>query len=234
MVSGIFPDKQPIDFSFIPSLQCNLSCPFCMYDCSLEKIDELDFEKTKSFLKTVDWGMINSCGFYGGEVSINLELYQKFIDLVPDAIPKFTISNGAWSREPEMFSRFLNFLNRNELFLVVSGTEFHKRHQNLEVLKILKDECSDGIRLKDGDEIHPMGRARLDKWSCSNKCQTHTNPIRLGLFPDGNILFQNCDGSYPIIQTYNQPFEGIIDRVLQITWECSRQEVHTDQYCKML
>jgi sulfatase maturation enzyme AslB (radical SAM superfamily) len=35
-----------IDFSFIPSLECNIECPFCMYDAGPKRLDILDIEKT--------------------------------------------------------------------------------------------------------------------------------------------------------------------------------------------
>lgn len=230
MVLNIFPDEKPIDFSFIPSFECNLNCSFCMYDCGPLKMDELDLDKTVTFIQTIDWDLINSVGYYGGEISINMGLYQRFIDIVPENINQWCISNGTWSKYSDFMYEFIGFLKKNKLFLVVSGTPEHKKHQDEGILNIIEKNYPDAIRLKGDDEIHPMGRAKIPEWSCSNKCQGYTNPTRLGLFPNGDILFQNCDGSYPLIQTYEESFEGIIDRVKKVTKKCSCQKVHTGQY----
>jgi hypothetical protein len=209
-----------IDFSFIPSLECNISCPFCMYNADPDNKLELNLEQTTIFTSTINWSLINSVGFYGGEPSINISLYQKFIDLVPIDIPKFIISNGVWSKELYQTIDFLNFLKINRLHLVVSGTPYHKKFQNVRRLEIIKDLHPEAVTLKGDDKIHPMGRAYIKNWSCSKKCQDLTKPIRLGLFPNGDILFQNCDGVYPIVQTYFESFVDIIEKVNIIKSEC--------------
>lgn len=209
-----------IDFSFIPSLECNLTCPFCMYDANPNNKMELNLEQTIKFISTFDWSLINSVGFYGGEPSINIALYQKFIDLVPVDIPKFIISNGTWSNTLYETIDFINFLKINSLHLVVSGTPYHKKFQNIRRLEIIKDLHPDSVTLKDDDKIHPMGRAYTKNWKCSKKCENLNIPIRLGLFPNGDILFQNCDGIYPIVQTYFESFVDIFEKVNIIKSEC--------------
>lgn len=216
----LLANEKAIDLSFIPSLECNIECPFCMYNAGPTNTDQLDFEKTKTFTKNINWNLINSIGFYGGEPSINMPLYQKFIDLIPSHISKFTISNGTWSNSLDETTNFFEFLMVNNLYLVISGTPYHKKHQNLMTLQILKNEFPDHIRLKDDDKIHPMGRASKIDWTCTKKCQTFDIPIRLGLFPNGNILFQNCDGVYPVVQTYLDSFSNIIERAGMTKYKC--------------
>jgi hypothetical protein len=206
-------ENRKIDLSIIPSLDCNIACPFCMYDSGHHQKEMLDIDKTRSFLKTVDWNRINSCGFYGGEISINLPLYQEFCNLIPKRIPKFTITNGTWSTNFERCKDFLDFIYLNDMFVVVSGTPYHKQFQNLKVLNDFKNMTPNMFRLKGDDIIHPMGRASIEHWSCSMKCKTFTVPTRLAIFPNGYIKFQNCDGQYPFIQTYNEPFEYLIDNL---------------------
>ena len=127
-----------VDFSFIPSLKCDLTCPFCMYSGGPHIEEQLDLEVTREFLETMDWSYINSCGFYGGEPVINLPLYQRFIDLVPEGIPKFMITNGTWSTSDNKYNEFVSFLDSNKLFVIVSGTPYHKAHQNEAVLETFK------------------------------------------------------------------------------------------------
>ena len=215
-------NKINIDFSFIPSLECDIECPFCMYDAGPDKTEILDINTTRSFLKSIDWGMINSCGLYGGEPSINLPLYKEFYDLIPVNTPKFMITNGSWSTDTQACLDFLKFMDDNPCHLVVSGTPYHKIFQNKMVLKEMKKGCPDGIRLKGDDIIHPMGRASKKNWTCNYKCQRFNVPIRLGLFPNGDILFQNCDGVYPVVQTYHETFD--INNVYKAIRKCNERD----------
>jgi len=210
--------KLKFDFSIIPSLKCNLECPFCMYNSGPNVTTELNYIKTVKFLATVDWEMINSWGFYGGEPSINLPLYQKFIDLIPNNIPKFIITNGTWSVDTQDCLDFIRFVDNNKLHIVVSGTPYHMRYQNRVVLESFKEICPEGFTLKEDDKIQPMGRASKNNWKCTNKCTTYDCATRIGLFPDGSILFQNCDGVYPYVQTYHNSFgllKNNIDRIIK-------------------
>ena len=100
MVKPIVTVEKSIDLSFMPSLQCDLTCAHCMYGSSPTNTATLDFEATKAFAETIDWDLINSCGFYGGEPGINIPMYERFMALVPGGVPKFTITDGTWSRTP--------------------------------------------------------------------------------------------------------------------------------------
>lgn len=44
-----------------------------------------------------------------------------------------------------------------------------------------------------------MGRLAKPDWVCTNKCVWHQQVIRLGIFPTGDIILQNCDGVYPVV-----------------------------------
>jgi hypothetical protein len=207
-------DLEHIDFSFIPSLRCNIKCSFCMYDCCPENNATLDIRQASHFLKTVDWQRIGSWGFYGGEVSIEIPLYQSFIDLIPAGVPMFTITNGSWTADPEAMNRFLQFSATNGLSIIVSGTEEHKKFQNKERIKWF--DGVPGIHFKDDDDIHPMGRAQMIAWTCNHKCLTHPQPIRLAMFPGGHIILQNCDGVYPVIGNWFDDFNEIFGRAVKI------------------
>jgi hypothetical protein len=188
-----------------------------MYVSSPRSKLTLDLEKTIQFTRTIDWDKITSCGFYGGEPSINIELYQKFVDLIPSSVPKFIITNGRWSldykKEKGECSKFLNWCNDNRLWIKVSGTPEHKKYQNRHFLEIFYENMKrDGYNvmgLKEDDELHPMGRLAKEEWTCTRKCLTHPQPTRCAIFPTGDIIMQNCDGVYPVIGNYRQHFTQI-------------------------
>jgi len=193
-----------------------------MYDASPENKTELDYEKTREFVAKWDFSAINNVGFYGGEPSINFVLYQKFIDLLPK-VPKFVITNGAWSTSVDRTEAFIEFIYDNDLYTIISGTKEHKMYQNEGVLRAIKENAYNMIRLKDGDVIHKMGRGKdypgaMDK--CSGFCCLDDRITRLAIMPDGNIVFQNCHGNYPIVQTIEDPFEGILERTMNAVKNC--------------
>jgi hypothetical protein len=207
-------DLEKVDFSFVPSLRCNLKCSFCSYNAGPDNDKELAIALALFFLETVDWDRIGSWGFYGGEPSINMEMYQAFINLIPSHIPRFVITNGKWTANNTMMDRFLGFCVKNGLFIVISGTDEHKRYQNAEIIKLF--EGLPGVKIKDDDVIHPMGRATKETWACSRKCLTHPQPIRLAMFPGGHIALQNCDGVYPIVGSFADTFNDIFTRAVEI------------------
>jgi len=213
-----------IDFSIMPSLRCNLQCSFCMYDAQLYETDVLDYARAANFIDQWKWEDINAVGFYGGEPFINLPLYQNFIDLIPFYIPKFIISNGSWSTDLGLTIEFLHFLQKNELFLIVSGTKEHTPFQNREVLEILYNEHSEAMRLKSEDVIHEMGRGKPEHTCCGAFCQYDKRVMRLAIHPSGNIIYQNCHGNYPIVQTIDDPYEGIYERALAVAEKCARDK----------
>lgn len=215
---------KPIDFSIMPSFRCNLRCWFCMYNAGPDGHHEtLDYEKTKSFLSQFDWNMINAFGFYGGEPSINTDLYDKFIDLVPERIKKFVITNGTWSVSPKYTEMFINWCALHQFHIIVSSTPEHVKYQHRSLLVNLEKEFHGAIELKKPDAIHAQGRAKGKTGvisDCGMTCQRSDRNIRLGLKPSGDIVYQNCHGEYHIIQTYLEPFEGIIERTQEVVKKC--------------
>ena len=210
MVKALVKKEGAIDFSFMPSLQCDLSCAHCMYNSSPLNKAELDFERTARFAETVGWRLINSCGFYGGEPGINIPMYERFMGLVPGGIQKFTITDGTWSRTPGRTRKFMDFAKNNDLQVFISSTEHHTPYQDRDRLELV---CRDDSRfvIKDSDEDRiPMGRLATEKWSCSFRCEWDKRPKRFALKPDGTIIFQTCDGVYPMVGTYNNTFETLM------------------------
>lgn len=217
---------KPIDFSIMPSFRCNLRCWFCMYDASPENQQILDYEKTKLFLAQFDWSQINAFGFYGGEPSIDMVLYDEFVHLVPGDIPKFVITNGTWSKDYGSTEDFLKWCVKRRFHIIVSSTPEHIQHQHRSFLENLAKAFDGAIELKPPDEIHAQGRAKGHEGienNCKLTCQRADRNIRLGLKPDGNIVFQNCHGEYHIIQTYNDPFDGMLERTQQIINQCLKE-----------
>lgn len=210
-------DIAHVDLSVIPSLKCDLDCPFCMYGCSPKNRLKLSFKPLKQFLGTVDWQRITNFGFYGGEPSIEMPLYQRFIDLIPPRIPRFIITNGTWSVDLAKASKFLSFCSRNRMRIYVSGTAYHMKHQDRAVLEELARIGQ--VFLKDPDEIHPMGKSEKADWKCTRKCRWHQQPIRLAVFPTGHIVFQNCDGVYPVVGSCASTFKEVFKLAVKIRRE---------------
>lgn len=222
---------KPIDFSIMPSFECNLNCWFCMYDCNPNNHINLDFKKASKFINQIDWSMINICGFYGSEPSINIKLYNKFIELIPLEIPRFVITNGTWSTDYKKTEVFLYWCIKKRLQIIISSTPEHIKNQKRNYIENLKKEFDKAtprfIIIKEPDEIHAQGRAKNNPNVinfCKFTCQRSDRNTRLGLKPDGNIVYQNCHGEYHIVQTYNDPFDGILDRTKLIVDKCLKDK----------
>ena len=213
-------EQKLVDFSFMPSLRCNLACPYCMYEASSQNDIILDLRKTKKFISTIDFDKINAVGFYGGEISCDYERYQKIIDLIPQKVTKFTITNGTWSINKEVCRKFINSIKRSKLQVFISTTKFQSAFQDIELLK--KIALKYKFTLKGEDEIILMGRAKRTNWICSKKCLIYTYPMRLTLNPYGKIMFCNCDGVYPIVGTYNDNFNTVVKNGLNIKDFCPK------------
>jgi len=223
---------KPIDFSIMPSFYCNLRCWFCMYDCSPENRRVLDYKKTKVFISKFDWKLINAFGFYGGEPSIFTHSYEPFVCLIPDEIPRFVITNGTWSVSEDYTELFLNWCAKHRFHIIVSSTPDHIKYQNRVFLENLAKELDGALELKNPDEIHAQGRAKGHDGvisDCKLTCQRTDRNIRLGLKPDGNIVFQNCHGEYHVVQTYEDEFSGIIERTNQIVGKCYKQKIEKNE-----
>ena len=203
------------DCSFIPSYQCNLKCWFCMYDCGPSKKDILDIDKARHFIVRMDLSKIHMFGFYGGEISINQKLYQQFINLTSSSIPRFTITNGVWSKNKIETRKFLDFIFHNNLYTKVSSTPEHIKNQDRRVLEALNRNHLFNVHLKKNDDtkakLLPMGRLKDRPFSCTHKCKRipKGDPYRIALEPNGEVIFQNCDGVYPVVGSYRSTLEEI-------------------------
>jgi hypothetical protein len=189
-----------------------------MYEASPESDVSLDVEKTKEFISTIDFNKINAMGFYGGELSCDYENYQKFIDLIPKEVIKFTITNGTWSTKDMNCKEFIDFVGKNNLQAFISATKFHKPFQNLESLT--KISLEHNFTLNEECYIIPMGRSKKSEWDCSKKCLSYNVPMKLTLNPYGDVIFCNCDGVYPVVGTYNNDFDTVVKNGLNIKNFC--------------
>ncbi len=217
-----------IDFAIMPSFECNLHCWFCMYDCGPSNHQTLDFVKTKAFLAKFDWRRIHGVALYGGEPSINTGLYDRFLALLPppvSGVERYVITNGSWSMNERSTMRFLEWcLDRRFREIIVSSTPEHVAHQDRSVLTFWAERVS-GLWLKPPDQIHAQGRAAGVPGVptfCKRSCEHDTRNMRLGLKPDGKIVYQNCHGEYHVIQTYDDPFEGMIEQAERTQQDCLR------------
>ena len=212
-------DDTMFDLSFMYTKRCDLTCPFCMYSSSPDVNDALDLKALKDWLGTVDYDQIASFGVYGGEVGVDLKGFGACLDLVNHFDkPQFLITNGTWSTDWDRTVEFLRFASAYRCHVVISGTPWHRRHQNRGLLLIIKAEQPDAFTLKPKEEnFHAMGKLEGKmKFSCSYKCMSWKKASRIAVQPDGTIIFQNCDGIYPVVGTLDDPFPMIAARVLEM------------------
>lgn len=211
-----------VDLSFIPSLRCNLHCPHCMYDAGPNKFQVINIRKLEEFTDTIDWDKINSCGFYGGEPSIEKPLYTEVMGLIPINIKIWIITNGSWSRNEMSYYNFVDWAYKHSLQVFISSTPYHKQYQNVKAIEHLVKN-TDWIEIKADDtkeSLLPMGRNYKEGWTCSKKCKRSSTPLRYAVMPSGEIIYQNCDGIYPTVGHYSTPF----DKVLQAEIKCKYRE----------
>ena len=208
------------DLSFMYTKRCDLLCPFCMYSSGPQVTGELDLQRLADWLRTVDPSLIASFGVYGGEPGVDLHGFGSCLmraKLIVGDRPCFVITNGTWSTDPARTEEFIRWCTGHKLFVVVSGTPFHRKHQNRGVLEGLAQQYPSAIRLKPEEEnFHAMGRLEGKMaFSCTKKCFGWQRAHRIAVQPDGSILFQNCDGIYPIVGNIDEPFD-VIDARIQV------------------
>ncbi len=187
-----------------------------MYDSSPQVHDVLDLTELRQFIKTIDFNLINSCGFYGGEPSLFMEENTKIMDMLPLRfnIPKFVITNGTWSKSSEATEQFITWMLNHKLTVYISQTTWHKQFQNADTLAYLS-KLSKHFILKESDtQMLSMGRLARQNSSCTERCRWDQRPTRIAVQPDGSIMFQTCDGVYPVIGHMRDGFEYIHQRVL--------------------
>jgi len=208
------------DISFMATLKCDLECPFCMYDSSPEKDDIIDFDLLSGFIKTIDMDMVNAFGFYGGEPAVAMNLFGEVVELLPPQKPKFVITNGAWSTNPDKTEKFLSWAKSYNMKVFVSGTKYHQKFQDLKILEELANNGS--VILKEPDsKMLPMGKLSHAHVKCSKKCLSYKCCTRIAVRPDNAIIFQNCDGVYPVIGNIGQDFGIIHQMILDKKYNCS-------------
>ena len=217
MVEVIEATRSKFDLSFQYSNECNLSCSFCMYSCGPNVKDRLDLNKLKAFIKTIDFDKyINSIGLYGGEVSLHLEEYSEIVKMLPTETKVWTITNGTWSKELDKAVNFLTWAESNNVSpIIISGNDEHTAHQNVPGLVGLQRMFPKNIVLKKPDtELLSMGRLAHKEVKCSEKCfWKEGQAIRIAVMPSGDIMFQTCDGSYPIVGNISEEFPVIAERL---------------------
>lgn len=207
------------DLSFMYSLKCNLTCSFCMYNCHPNNDEVLDLDKLSSWIKTIDMNKIASFGIYGGEPSILLDGYAKCMDLVNHLNrPHFIITNGTWSTSLVKTKEFLEFCKKYKMYIVISGTPEHRAYQDRKLLRYLSKKHPNTFKIKpETENFNAMGRLKNKiPFNCSQKCMWWNKAIRIGILPDGYILFQNCDGIYPLIGNIDESFEVIDNRIQKL------------------
>ena len=230
-------DPTMYDLSFMYTKKCDLTCAFCMYSSSPKVGDAMDLAALWGWLETVDFDRVASFGAYGGEVGIALDGFGACFDLVAHIDrPHFVITNGTWSVDTDRTTEFLEFCAKYRCHIVVSGTPWHRRHQNRKVLEALAEEQPEAFRLKPVEEnFHAMGKLEGKmKFSCSTKCMSWDRALRIAVQPDGTIIFQNCDGVYPVVGHLGEPFSVIDERVMNMRTDgfspvCSHYEASPTQ-----
>ena len=203
------------DVSFMVTRQCDLECPFCMYDSSPRIHDRLDPSLARSFIASLALERINSFGFYGGEPAVALKEFGEVALMLPKGAPRFVITNGAWSKGKAKTEEFLGWALLHQMHVYVSSTAYHQRFQDRERLEELAEE-HDWVTLKPGErkgDFIPMGKLAHLKVNCTQMCVKHERPTRLAVQPDGSVLFQNCDGRYPIVGQAEEGFRVLRERV---------------------
>ncbi len=212
--------RDKYDLSFMYSKHCDLACPFCMYNSSPNVDDAVDLDELLQFITTIDFSMINSFGFYGGEPSLFIEENSKIMDLLPQSIPKFVITNGTWSHRVRKTTDFLLWCGKYHLKVFISQTPYHRGFQNERIIQKVARNY-DFINLKEPDtKMIPMGRLRKPIIKCTSQCSWDTRPTRIAVQPDGSIIFQTCDGSYPVVGHIREGFDRVRYRVVQeVEWK---------------
>jgi len=205
------------DLSFMYTLRCDLKCPFCMYDSGPDVWDSMNMPMLDNWLWTVDPNLIASFGLYGGEPGVDLEGFGYCLQMAKRIIgerPSFVITNGTWSTSMEKTDVFLRWCSDNGLFVVVSGTPFHRKTQDREILETLVQLYPTAMRLKpEHENFIPMGRLGHNEVACTVKCRSWNRASRIAVKPNGDILFQNCDGVFPVVGTYHDRFDVIDEKV---------------------
>ncbi len=205
------PGDGTVDLSIMPWLECDLECPHCQYSAGPDKEERLYQPMLARFLRTIDWDIINSIGFYGGEVFMNPGLFSSYIELVTRVQkyhgikkaklkPMWCISNGTFTKATSTHYNTVVFAHKHNLTVHVSTTPYHKEHQDEGRARSLI-AGSQAFRFKRDDtkkRLLPMGRNYTSDWYCTRRCQ-RLERLRLAIKPNGDVIYQKCDGIYPVV-----------------------------------
>lgn len=230
------PGNGLIDLSIMPWLECDLQCPHCQYDAGPEHDEHLDRMELIKFLQTVDWADINSIGFYGGEVFLDLNTFGRYVAIVKSAQlnagikktklkPMWCISNGTFSKSASHFANVITFVHLHNLRVYISTTSYHKEDQHKRIRNLTK--ASDNFRFKKDDtksRLLPMGRNYVEDWYCTRRCQ-RLEIDRLAIKPNGDVLYQKCDGIYPVVGNISGN---------HVSWTGLKYLINTQFNCPML
>lgn len=205
-----------VDLSIMPWLECDLRCPHCQYDAGPElnhnnRGGHLSQQELFKFLRTVNWSDINSIGFYGGEMFLDLPLFSRYVSITKQAQldagikktklkPMWVISNGTFSKALSHFGNVVSFIHLTGLKVFISTTPHHKAHQHPRIRGLAKS--SDNFKFKKDDtksRLLPMGRNYHENWYCSRRCQRLEATERIAIKPNGDVIYQKCDGIYPVL-----------------------------------
>lgn len=216
---GTAQGRHLFDVSFMASLHCDLECSFCMYNSGPTVDDEIDLEQAQKFVNSLDLQAVNAFGLYGGEPSLRMFVNTRIIQMLPKNKPVFVITNGTWSRTLKR-DLFLKWANFHKLHVIVSGTAEHIRHQDRSWLETYAASNPERFRLKKAEtSFIPMGRLGHLPTVCSQKCDSDLNPTRIAMKPNGDIIFQTCDGSYPVVGRAEEGFPVIRERLEKKQWQ---------------
>lgn len=228
--------EDKVDLSIMYSRNCNLSCDHCMYDSGPDIQDHIDMDLLSAFIGTIN-NNVSTIGYYGGEPTLFLQEYAKITSMVRKRRPEikiWMISNGTWSKDFDEMERVLRwtFVHRVSP-IIVSGTQYHVPNQDRALLESMAAALENHIILK-SEEDRYINMGRWTSGSCTNRCTNHPVPIRMAILPDGRVMFQNCDGSYPIVGCIRESFMDIYTRVLHQLKRTRTHKRGVEQSCLLL
>lgn len=111
------------------------------------------------------------------------------------------ITNGTWSTSDVKFHQMIDFAYQHNLEVFISTTPYHKKHQDVDKLKILVSS-SKHFKFKKDDtksRLLPMGRSYDADWYCTRRCERIEATERLAIKPNMDVIYQKCDGIYPTV-----------------------------------
>jgi hypothetical protein len=198
MVWNLQGTSNLFDLSFMYSRECNLRCPFCMYNSGPEVKDRLSLSALYDFIQTIPMDRINSpsASMAANQRCSSPRTPGSWAGCHEDK-PRFMISNGYWSRDQHDATIVKWYAKHFGFKVFVSSTAAHQRVQDAEILaKICRATTPNSSRSRQRRPSScPMGRLAGQSRSPAPSAATGTRrPLRLAVQPDGSVIFQTCDG----------------------------------------